>query len=198
MRLRRLQDEAHVCIQLAAAAGRLVTLVYLHPEPVYIHVHASAPLSSFPAYLRRRRSVRFHVTARGGVAEEGPRASLSAAVWTQLPGCDKESRKTERFHTNYGKKMKPSVKGRRKVRLSLVGSENNPSESICKVNRNDQKREVTSLCGQKQIKDDLPVAAAVLFGHQLLAAVLHPPQFSLEQKKRLKLLFFFFLKLRSQ
>lgn len=104
MRLRRLQDEAHVCIQLAAAAGRLVTLVYLHPEPVYIHVHASAPLSSFPAYLRRRRSVRFHVTARGGVAEEGPRASLSAAVWTQLPGCDKESRKTERFHTNYGKK----------------------------------------------------------------------------------------------
>lgn len=94
--------------------------------------------------------------------------------------------------------MKPSVKGRRKVRLSLVGSENNPSESICKVNRNDQKREVTSLCGQKQIKDDLPVAAAVLFGHQLLAAVLHPPQFSLEQKKRLKLLFFFFLKLRSQ
>lgn len=137
-----MQDEAHVCIQLAAAAaGRLVTLVYLHPEPVYIHVHTSAPLSSFPAYLRRRRSVRFHVTARGGVAAGGRRASLSAAaVWSQLSGCDKESRKTERFHTNYGKRMKPWVKGRRKVRLSLVGSENNPSESICKVNRNYQKK----------------------------------------------------------
>lgn len=163
------------------------------PEPVYIRVHTSAALSSFPTYLRRRCSVRFHVTARGEVAGGGPRASFSAAVWAQLSGCDKESRKTERFHTNYGKRMKPSVKGRQKVRLSLVGGENNPSESICKVNRNYQKWEVASLCGQKQIKEDLPVAAAVLFGHQLLAAVLHPPQFSLEQKKKeAQITFFFF------
>lgn len=107
-----------------------VTLFYLHQEPVYIRLGATLFFSrlSPPTLLRlfpplAPLPTAFHVTARGGVAEGGATASLSgvfAAVWAQLSGCDKESIKTKRFHTNYGKIMKPLVKGRMKVRLSLV------------------------------------------------------------------------------
>lgn len=136
IRLRRLQEEAHVCIQLTALVCRQVltkshyfiytkspfTLASTPPRHSllfpFISVHAALPVSP-PAPLRAA----FHVTARGGVAEGGSTASLAgvfAAVWAQLSGCDKESIKTKRFHANYGKIMKPLVKGRMKVRLSLV------------------------------------------------------------------------------
>lgn len=121
-----LQEEAHV--YSFRQSGHGVALFIYNQEPVSIRRSLLVPVISGDAAppvspLAPPFQGPFHVTARGAAAEGGPPASLSgvsAAVWAQLPGCDKESRKTRRFHTNYGNIMKPLVKGRRKVRLSLV------------------------------------------------------------------------------
>lgn len=105
------------------SSNQSVTLFYLHQEPADIRVHTSAPLSSLPRWSPWTLPSPSPLIAWGGFAGWGLTASLSgvfAAVWVQLSGCDKESRKTERFHTNHGGIMKALVKGRRKVRLSLV------------------------------------------------------------------------------
>lgn len=102
---------------------------YLHQE-ARLHSHSHIPFRArLPLFICVDSTPcppwwsAFHVAARGGAAEGGPTASVSgafAAVWVQLWRWDKESIKRRRFHTNYGKIMKPLVKGRMKVRLSLV------------------------------------------------------------------------------
>lgn len=134
--LRRLQEEAQVCIQLTAS----VCCQVVPTSHYFIYTKSPFPFASTPPrhsllfpFISADAALpvcplaplptAFHVTAPWGVAEGGPTASLSgvfAAVWAQLSRCDKESIKKKHFHTNYGKIMKALVKGRMKVRLSLV------------------------------------------------------------------------------
>lgn len=134
--------DAPVCSQVS----RRHTL-YLHLEPVYIHIPAlfspylspSTPLRLFS--LARPFDRLFMSLHEDGLQGGGRRLRSLAPLLQFGYGCRAviKSIKRRRFHTNYGKIMKPLVEGRMKVRLSLVQSEYNPSESICKVNGDYQK-----------------------------------------------------------